>query len=153
MKYIIIFLVIATSYLVYRAYSETYSTNIQFEMSQVEIVKSSGERIKIKVKVADAQNERAHGLMGVKALHADEGMLFIFEDERTRGMWMENTFIPLDMLFIDGNKKIIRFSENAIPLSKDIIPSIFPTKYVLEVNGGFVKKHGIAVGDKIEFGE
>jgi uncharacterized membrane protein (UPF0127 family) len=151
MKYIIIVLVIASSYLVYRGYTDAISKNVEFGMGNMQIIKKDGSKIDLKVKIADTINERAQGLMDVKEMPEDEGMLFIFEAEEMRKMWMENTYIPLDMLFINAKKEIFNFKENAQPLSRSIIYSVGPAKYVAEFNAGFVKRHNITPGDKIDF--
>jgi len=150
MKFIIIVLVLASLLLAFKIY-EQKNPNIKFDNSMLKIIKQNGEVIELNIKVADSPAERERGLMFVKQMPEDEGMLFIFDSEEMRRMWMKNTLIPLDMLFVGGNKEILNVKENATPESLDIVFSVAPTKYVVELNGGFIAKHKIKIGDKIEF--
>ena len=150
MRYIIIFLLISSSYLFYKAYNDALSKDVEFTSTELNIIKKDGGIIPIKIQIADTINERSKGLMFVKAMPENEGMLFVFDDEEARKMWMENTLIPLDMLFIDSKFQIFNYKENATPLSQEIIYSVGPTQYVLELNGGFIKRNQISFGDKIE---
>ena len=101
------------------------------------------------VEIADEPDEHATGLMNRTLLDADSGMLFIFEGSEPHSFWMKNTLIPLDMIFIDQEGIIINIHENATPLSRDIIESAGPCKYVLEVNGGTCEKKNIRAGDSM----
>ena len=76
-------------------------------------------------------------------------MLFVFTQEARHAMWMKNTLIPLDMIFIRADGRISRIAENTTPLSRAIVPSGGPVRAVLEVVGGTAKKLGIAVGDRV----
>lgn len=151
MKYVFIVILVAAGILGYKYYNDVYSDNIKFGMGNLTIIKKDGEKIELNVQVADTFNARAQGLMFVKELGENEGMLFIFEREEMRKMWMENTYIPLDMLFVNSDKVIFNFKENAKPLSREMIYSVGPALYVVEFNAGFVKRHGIKPGDKIDF--
>jgi uncharacterized membrane protein (UPF0127 family) len=86
-----------------------------------------------------------------KKLPEGQGMLFDFGREQTVAMWMENTFVPLDMLFIRGDGSILRIAENTVPLSTRIIPSGGPVRAVLEVIAGTARKDGIEPGDRVAF--
>lgn len=103
-------------------------------------INSTSESFEFDVYIADTEESRTTGLMNVKSLADDEGMLFIFPDSSFRSFWMKNTYVPLDMLFFDENKKFINMHENATPLneSKRYI-SEKPAMYVLEVKTGAVK--------------
>ena len=81
----------------------------------------------------------------------NRGMLFEFKEEQIVNMWMKDTLIPLDMLFIDKDKKIVNIKHEAQIKSLEIISSIQPVTKVLEINGGLAKKLEIAVGDQIEY--
>ncbi len=151
MRYIAILLLIAVSLLGFSIYKNVLSDDVSFGSGNLSIIKKNGEKIDLKVKIADTINERSQGLMYVKKMEGYDGMLFIFEDENMRKMWMENTNIPLDMLFINANKSIFNYKENATPLSREIIYSVGPALYVLELNAGSVAKYGIKPGDKIDF--
>ncbi len=93
--------------------------------------------------------DRAKGLMFRRELPEGQGMLFDFQREQDVAMWMQNTYIPLDMLFINADGRIRRIAENTKPLSTDIIPSGGPVRGVLEVIGGTARKFGIKPGDRV----
>jgi uncharacterized membrane protein (UPF0127 family) len=101
------------------------------------------------VEMAENDAERAKGLMFRKELPEGRGMLFDFHREQEVSFWMENTYIPLDMIFIRGDGRIFRIAENTVPLSTRIIPSGGPVRAVLEVIGGTARKLGIAPGDRV----
>lgn len=110
------------------------------------------ENVKIDAEVADTPSERSAGLMNRKFLASDSGMLFVFDEEGERNFWMKNTLIPLDMIFLDKNKEITAIIENATPCYEEPCP-LYSSRgmYVIEVNGGFVGKHNINVGDTANF--
>ncbi len=151
MKFILILVIIAIAIVGYGSYQNSLHRKVEFSAGEVTIIKSNNEEIKLKVRVADNVSSRAKGLMDVKQLPEDEGMLFVFEQEDMRKMWMKDTYIPLDMIFIDGKNTIFNFRENAKPQSTEIILSMGFAKYVMEVNAGFIKKNNIHAGDKIKF--
>jgi hypothetical protein len=101
------------------------------------------------VELADNEAEREKGLMFRKELPEGRGMLFDFHREQDVGFWMQNTYIPLDMIFIRGDGRILRIAENTTPLSTKIVPSGGPVRAVLEVIGGTARKLGIAPGDRV----
>ena len=104
------------------------------------------------VDIANDPDEQSRGLMFRKSLEWNNGMLFVFDDEKQLSFWMKNTYIPLDMIFINNEFKIIDIKEDAQPCLEKICPkysSKEPAKYVLEVNAGFVQKNKIKIGDRI----
>ncbi len=101
------------------------------------------------VELALDDEHRAFGLMYRNSLPEMNGMLFIYDRERELAMWMKNTFIPLDILFIDDEGKIITIAKSTQPRSLDRISSKGLAKAVLELNGGLTDKLGIMVGDEI----
>jgi len=103
------------------------------------------------VELADTDQQRAYGLMFRKELPEGTGMLFDFKVEQDVGFWMKNTYIPLDMIFIRRDGRILRIAENTEPLSTRAIPSGGPVLAVLEVIGGTASKLGIAPGDVVAF--
>lgn len=112
------------------------------------------QNLKVEVEVAETLWEQARGLMGRQSLAEDEGMLFVFSDEAPRSFWMKNTYIPLDLIFISQEKKIVEIKRNFEPCQESNCPvyrSQASAKYVLEVNGGFCEKHQIEVGDELDF--
>ena len=118
------------------------------ELEPLEIVTRSGVQV-FSVELARTEEERATGLMYRKELADGRGMLFDFTPEQQVSMWMKNTFIPLDMIFIRADGRILRIAENTEPQSTRIISSGGLAKGVLEVIAGTAKKYGIAPGDKV----
>ena len=114
----------------------------------LEIVSKSGVHV-FTVEVVANDADRAKGLMFRKELPEGRGMLFDFQRDQEIAMWMKNTYIPLDMIFIAGDGRIRRIAENTEPLSERIIPSGGPVRGVLEVIGGTARKLGIAPGDRV----
>lgn len=102
------------------------------------------------VEVARNDADRAQGLMFRRSMAQDRGMLFDFERVQPISMWMQNTYLPLDMLFIRPDGTIARVAENAEPLSTRTIPSGEPVLAVLELNGGTAARLGIKAGDRVE---
>lgn len=118
------------------------------EVQSLEIVTKSGVHV-FSVEVAKTDEERATGLMYRKELAEGRGMLFDFSPEQPVSMWMKNTFIPLDMIFIRSDGRILRIAENTEPRSEKIISSGGLAKGVLEVIGGTARKYGIQAGDRV----
>lgn len=107
--------------------------------------------IGIDIEIAKSSYEIEQGLMHRRSLPANGGMLFIFDNEYYRTFWMKNTYISLDILFLNAEKEIIRIRKNADPLSETSIPSGGKAMYVVEVLAGFTDAYNIRVGDHIEF--
>ena len=101
------------------------------------------------VEIAANDEERARGLMYRRTLPEGQGMLFDFKQEQDVAMWMRNTYVSLDMIFIQGDGRILRIAEKTEPMSERIIPSGGPVRAVLEVVGGTTRKLGIAPGDRV----
>jgi uncharacterized membrane protein (UPF0127 family) len=114
----------------------------------LEIVSKSGVHV-FSVELAITDEDRARGLMFRQELPEGKGMLFDFGRDQEVAMWMKNTLIPLDMMFITAGGRILRIAENTEPMSTRIIPSGGPVRAVLEVIGGTAKKYGIATGDRV----
>ena len=102
------------------------------------------------VEVMRSEPEREKGLMFRRFLPADRGMLFDFEKVEPVMMWMKNTYIPLDMVFIAPDGRVVSTAQNAEPLSERIIPSGGAVLGVLEVNAGTVAKFDIKAGDRVD---
>jgi uncharacterized membrane protein (UPF0127 family) len=114
----------------------------------LEIATKTGVHV-FAVEIADNDAERAKGLMYRRELPEGQGMLFDFHREQEVSFWMQNTYIPLDMVFIRSDGRILRIAENTEPLSTRLIPSGGPVRAVLEVIGGTTRKLGIAPGDRV----
>lgn len=105
----------------------------------------------IDIEAADNNQLRARGLMYRRSLPEKAGMLFIQDAEEMQSFWMKNTYIPLDMLFVNTAKEIVTIHANTTPLKEWSYASTEPALYVVEVNAGFTNRYGIRTGDKIEF--
>ena len=114
----------------------------------LEIATKSGVKV-FSVEMATTEEEKTTGLMYRKELADGKGMLFDFTPEQEVSMWMKNTYIPLDMIFIRADGRILRIAESTEPLSTRIIPSGGLAKGVLEVIAGTAQKYGIAPGDRV----
>ena len=119
---------------------------------RVAIVGAGNEpRATVNVELAQTNPQRERGLMYRSQLPADAGMLFVFKAPSQLSFWMHNTQIPLDMLFAASDRRVIGIIANAVPYSDASLEVSGNSQYVLEVNGGFCKEHGIKVGDRLEF--
>lgn len=114
------------------------------------IVTQGGQRHSFQVEVARNDADRAQGLMFRRAMAQDRGMLFDFGRVEPVSMWMQNTYLPLDMLFIRADGTIARIAANTEPLSTRTIPSGEPVLSVLELNAGTAARLGIKPGDRVE---
>jgi len=101
------------------------------------------------VEIADNDAEREQGLMYRRSMAADHGMLFIFDPPSPQSFWMHNTFLPLDLIFIGADGRIVNIAANATPFSDDNIPSAGPVSGVLELNAGRAAALGILPGDRV----
>ena len=117
-------------------------------VSQLEIKTASGRYI-CRAEVATTPEDRSTGLMFRKDLGAREGMLFVYKTPNLMAMWMKNTLIPLDMLFIDQDGYVVKIAQNTVPLSLTPISSDFQVTMVLEVPGGTAQALGIQIRDQI----
>jgi len=111
------------------------------------------KNITFNVEVAKTIEERRIGLMYRKKLLNNEGMLFIFPREKIIQLWMKNTYIPLDVIFISENKVIVDIKKNMEKLSETIVKSKVKSRYALEFNAGLINKLDIKIGDKVLFNE
>ena len=114
----------------------------------LEIVTKTGVHV-FSVEMATTEEEKTTGLMYRKELPEGKGMLFDFTPEQEVSMWMKNTYISLDMIFIRADGSILRIAENTEPLSTKIIPSRGLAKGVLEVIAGTAQRYGIQPGDRV----
>ncbi len=105
----------------------------------------------IDIEVADDNQKRARGLMYRKSLPVTGGMLFTHDMEQIQSFWMKNTYIPLDMIFVNSDKVIVTIHPNTTPMKEWSYASLEPALYVVEVNAGFCARHGISEGDNIDF--
>ncbi len=105
----------------------------------------------LQIAVADEQMERNQGLMDVRSMGQDEGMLFIFDETRPLSFWMANTPLSLDIMYVNDDSVIVRIYPDTTPFSETSLPSGDAAKYVVETNAGYALTHGITEGMKIKF--
>ena len=122
------------------------------EKGSVSIRLDSNVSKEFKVLIAESNKDRRRGLMHIEFMQENQGMLFIFNPPRKVSMWMRNTPMTLDILFIDRDGKIINIEENATPYSTKPLASGGAIQWVLEINGGVSKKVGIKNGDVLLLG-
>jgi hypothetical protein len=118
---------------------------------QVTIATEQGRELTFQVEVADTPAKRELGLQYRRDLALDRGMIFLFPGESEHSFWMKNTPIPLDMIFIGRDQKIVGIVEQAVPFSTDSRSVPGASQFVLEINGGLAKRYGIKAGDSVRF--
>jgi len=123
--------------------------DVVFPESTLEIETRSGARHRFRIELAETDPLRQRGLMFRNEMAPDAGMLFTYKRDRVISMWMANTYLPLDMLFIESNGRISRIVENTIPLSRESISSRKRARGFLELNAGTARRLGLSVGDRV----
>ena len=116
---------------------------------KVTITTKDGRNVSFVVEIADTSSKREMGLQYRRDLAADRGMIFLFPAESQQSFWMKNTPLPLDMIFINRERKIVGIVEQTVPFSLDPRSVGAPSQYVLEINGGLAKRHAIKAGDAV----
>jgi uncharacterized membrane protein (UPF0127 family) len=109
--------------------------------------------VKLDIEIADTDYDVQTGLMYRNSMQDDRGMLFVFPTMQLRYFYMRNTKFPIDLIYIDNNKSIVSFQENAKPFDESSLPSQVPAQYVLEVNAGLAEKWLLEIGDRMEYTE
>ncbi len=127
--------------------AEKASSQPAFE--DLEVVTAKGQTHRFKVEIADDDAERARGLMFRESLPRDQGMLFLFPEAGERSFWMRNTYIPLDIIYIAPDGRIVSIARNTTPFSEASVPSYGAANGVLEINGGQAAELGIEPGDTV----
>jgi uncharacterized membrane protein (UPF0127 family) len=112
-------------------------------------IRTQGSSHRFRIWIADTASRQRQGLMFVRDLPADQGMLFVNEAPRPSYFWMKNTYIPLDMLFIDARGRIVAIFANTTPHSLDPVGPDVPVKAILELRGGEAARRGIRAGDRV----
>jgi uncharacterized membrane protein (UPF0127 family) len=114
-------------------------------------IDTGGRKVLFRVEVALTPEEHARGLMYRSQLADDAGMVFVFEEPSIQRFWMKNTLIPLDMIFIGKDRKIVGVVENAAPETETERMVGAPSQYVLEIGGGLAAQLGIRAGQAVDF--
>ncbi|MBP2303457.1 DUF192 domain-containing protein [Azospirillum picis] len=120
-----------------------------FQKSKLTIETAGGGKFRFDVELALTQQQQAQGLMFRQSMPADAGMLFVYDRTQQASFWMKNTLIPLDMLFIAADGRIVNIHERAVPGSLDSVNSDGPVKAILELNGGMAARLGVHPGDRV----
>lgn len=124
----------------------------QFTKEGELLIQRNGQEVaKIDIEIADTQADITQGLMYRQQMDEDHGMLFLMPSTEEQSFWMLNTEIPLDIIFVDDDKRIINVAANTTPRSLDPVSSTAPARYVLEVNGGYAQRKGLAPGDSLSW--
>jgi uncharacterized protein len=123
--------------------------SITFERSELTIETAGGGTHRFDIELALTEQQKSRGLMFRTEMAADAGMLFVYSRPQVITMWMRNTELPLDMLFIGPDGRIAHIAERAVPRSDRTISSRARVTGVLELNGGTARRLGIAVGDRV----
>ncbi|WP_223551681.1 DUF192 domain-containing protein [Aestuariivivens sp. NBU2969] len=127
-------------------------TEVTFKKEgELTIIKSDSTTVHLNIEIADTDYDTQTGLMYRNSMADTQAMLFIFENEQPRSFYMKNTRIPLDIIFIGENKKIVSFQKNAQAFDETSLPSNSPAKYVLEVNAGLADKWQLKIGNTISY--
>jgi uncharacterized membrane protein (UPF0127 family) len=105
----------------------------------------------VRVEIARNDEQRTRGLMFRRELAADQGMLFIFQETSEHSFWMRNTLIPLDLVFLDDDRKVVGVVVNAAPQTDTARTVKQPSRYVVEVGGGEAAAHGVGAGTRAVF--
>lgn len=121
------------------------------QMPKVYVTGADGKELAVEVEVVRKPAELSRGLMYRRHLAPDRGMLFLMPEEAIQSFWMKNTYIPLDIIFITSGMTVAGIAENAQPQTLDRQMVDAPSLYVLEVNAGWSKKHGVGPGSKVRF--
>jgi uncharacterized protein len=111
----------------------------------------NGQQVAFQVEIADTPAKRELGLQYRRELADDRGMLFLFSSEQIQAFWMKNTPIPLDMIFIGRDRRIVGIIEQTTPFSTDSLSVSAPSQYVLEIKGGLSRLKGMTTGDSVRF--
>ena len=122
----------------------------QFPTSELTIISATGPH-RFKVELAETPEQMTQGLMFRTSLAPDAGMLFDYKQPTVATMWMRNTLIPLDMLFVDAQGHIVNIHQRAVPQSDDQIAAAAPVRAVIELNGGTASRLGIEAGDRVVY--
>ena len=153
---IIALVIIVAGFFIYNNFIKEDSSEMHYykfkKEGELTISDSLGNsKVKIDIEIADDDYSRQLGLMNRKDMEENQGMIFIFDEERVQSFWMLNTLFSLDMIFINKENRIVTIHKNTTPLSQQSYPSSKPALFVLEVVGGFSDNHNIKVGDVVHW--
>ncbi len=160
MKILVLFLITFEVFLyscqnpVKKDHSTHQTTNtINFNKEgELTVIDGSGQtKAGFDIEFARDDYERETGLMYRTSMQDNQAMLFIFDEDKPRYFWMKNTYIPLDIIYIDVGKRIVSIIKNTKPLDETALPSKYPVKYVLEIKAGLSDAYNLQEGDKVSW--
>jgi len=136
------------------AYNDPNSTMPEepfIQEGRLEVFAPDGKKIlqKFDIEIADVVAERTRGLMFRRSMPTDRAMLFLFDRSEQQSFWMRNTYIPLDIIYINDQLQVVSIQKNCKALNDTPLPSVGPAQYVLEINGGLSDKLGIKPGSRV----
>lgn len=147
MKFVLfVFLALLTTPVIAGTYLKR---NASYEIVDISFYDGDRKVSSFEAEVANSEKLRTQGLMNRDSLDKDKGMLFLFPDEETRYFWMQNTQIPLDIIYVNSKKRVVHIVENAEPYDLKLLSSREPAKYALEINAGLSKVQGIEKGQRM----
>ena len=130
-------------------FANTALANTELETG---LVHFTNQNLSIEVEIATNQQQRETGLMNRQSLPVNKGMLFVYNDQGLRGVWMKNTLLPLDVLFLNHKAEIVAMLPDLQPCRQNPCPiysSQLPATYMLEVNAGFINNHQLKIGQAL----
>lgn len=132
--------------------NKTYQPKFRKDANLWFVKAATGDTIvQLDIEFADTPDRIEYGMMYRKSMDENTGMLFFMGDMQMRSFWMKNTYVSLDIIFIDDKFRVVSIQKNAEPLNTRSLPSDGPAMYVLEVKGGLCDKLGIGAGDLISY--
>ncbi len=146
--YVLVRLLLASVLFLNACFSIVGSDSMNLKFKQKLSIQTSKKQIHFVVDIADTPEKRALGLMYQKSLARHHAMLFIFDSTDYHSIWMKNTFIPLDVIFLDENLRIVAIVPHAQPHSLETFNGNVPSRFVLEINAGLAAKFELAIGQK-----
>lgn len=129
--------------------SSCYAKDSESQLEELLIIKEDGEVLSYRIEIADTAATRKKGLMYRKYMPREQGMLLVYSRSRQVNIWMKNTHIPLDIIYIDERGEITQITRDAVPFSLASMPSQSKVLAVLELNAGETEKQEIQVGDQV----
>jgi len=149
--YFIVVIILSSCRNNHRIVKSSEQSSVPFvKEGQLAITDSLGQaKARFDIEFARDDYERETGLMYRQSMKDNQAMLFIFKDEQPRYFWMKNTYIPLDIVYINARKQIVSIAKNAQPLDETSLPSHFPARYVLEIKAGLSDDYALKKGDKV----
>ncbi len=120
-----------------------------YDLDTLTIENDVGERLEFDVYLALTFEQHRQGLMHVRQMPETTGMLFVYKRPGIRSIWMKNTYIPLDILFVRADGTVSSINRNATPLTENSRSATEPVKYVIELNGGIAEKYNIGMASRI----